>query len=255
MSERERQLGIIAEVRKHVGVSVKDLTEKFNVSSNTIRRDLEKLEKEGIVKKIHGAAVLNDLGNYDLPFAKREIKYKKEKNKIGKKAASLVKKGETIIIDAGTTCLAVANQIKSKVGITVLTNSVAVATELDENSEIVVILSGGVLKGVTRSLIGPPAEDFFDLVEVKKLFLAAGAVSIEKNRISNPNLQENPVKKSMIKTAEEVILVIDSHKLEASALYPFASFKDVDKIIIDNNISKKQREKLENLSLEVLYTN
>ncbi|MFW5980692.1 MAG: DeoR/GlpR family DNA-binding transcription regulator [Halanaerobiaceae bacterium] len=253
MPEKERQLGIIAEVRKNVGVSVKELADKFEVSANTIRSDLEKLEAEGIVKKIHGAAVLNDLSDYDLPFNRREIENKVEKNIIGKKAASLINEDETIIVDAGTTCLAVANHIKSKKGITVLTNSVAVARELDENPEIVVILSGGVLKGVTRSLIGPPAEDFFELVEVDKLFLAAGAVSIDKNRISNPNLQENPVKKSMMKTAEEVILVIDSHKLETSALYPFASFEDIDKIIIDNNLTTAQKQKLEKLPLQIIY--
>ena len=253
MSERDRQLKIITKVRENVGVSVTELAENFGVTANTIRRDLDKLQKEGIVKKIHGAAVLNDLSYYDLPFEQREIEYKKEKSMIGEKAASLVNSGDTIIIDAGTTCLAVANHLKSKKDITVLTNSVAVATELDKNTEITVILCGGVLKGITRSLIGPPAEEFFELVEVDKLFLAAGAISLEKGRIANPNLQENPVKKAMMKTAKEVILVVDAHKLKSSALYPFASFDDIDKIIIDDNLEEEQLKLLNNSSLEVVY--
>lgn len=252
MSERERQLAIITEIKKHVGVSVSALADKFSVSANTIRRDLAKLEKEGIVKKIHGAAVLSDLKSYDLPFARREVTYEEEKEAIGIKAASLVKEGETIIIDAGTTCLAVASHIKDKKGLTVLTNSVAIATELNEIPEIVVILSGGVLKGITRSLIGPPAEDFFEMVEVDKLFLATGGISIEKNRLTNPNMHEKSVKQKMMAIAREIILVADSYKFGNPALYPFASLDDVDKIITDTSVSDSLRAQITELGPKVI---
>jgi len=253
MPEKDRQLKIITKVRENIGVSVSELAEKMDVTPNTIRRDLEKLEKEGIIKKIHGAAVLDDLSYYDRPFKKREIEHKEEKNKIGKKAASLVNKGDTIIIDAGTTCLAVASYLKSKNDITVLSNSVAAITELDQNKEITVILSGGVLKGMTRSLIGPPAEKFFKLVEVDKLFLSAGAISLKKQDISNPNIPENPVKQKMIASAREVILVVDSYKIKAASFYPFASFEDIDKIIIDDNLDDENMRLMDNLELEVVY--
>lgn len=252
MLEAERQLAIVTEIKSSFGVSVSRLAEKLGVSTNTIRRDLEKLEKEGIIKRIHGGAVLSDLAGYDLPFEQREVEYREQKDTIGAAASSLVNDGDTIIVDAGTTCLAVAKYLKERKDLTVLTNSVAVATELSSNPSIVVILSGGMMRGLTRSLVGPPAEQFFESVHVSKLFLATGGVSIEKGLLTNPNMHEVPVKKKMIEAADEIIVVADSHKLGYTALCPFAKLNDVHKIVTDKGVSDDIKGQIESFGIELI---
>ncbi|HHV61596.1 MAG TPA: DeoR/GlpR transcriptional regulator [Firmicutes bacterium] len=254
MLEAERQLAIVTEIKSSVGVSVSRLAQKFGVSANTIRRDLEKLEKAGIVKRIHGGAVLNDPGGYDLPFEERQIEHKDEKDAIGALASSLVGDGDTIIIDAGTTCLSVAKHIKSRPrkDLTVLTNSVAVATELSNNPGIVVILCGGMVRGLTLSLVGPPAEEFFESVHVDKLFLATGGISPDKGILTNPNMHEVPVKKRMMGVADEIIVVADSHKFGRVALCPFAELGNVHKVVTDSKVSGEARRLVEAFGPEVI---
>lgn len=253
MLEVERQLAIVTELKSSVGVSVSELARKFRVSANTIRRDLEKLEKEGIVKRIHGGAVLNDLGGYDLSFEERQIEYRDEKDAIGAKASTLVHDGETIIIDAGTTCLAVARHVaKTGKDLTVLTNSMAAATELSNKPGIAAILCGGIVRGLTLSLVGPPAEEFFESVHVNKLFLAAGGISPEKGIITNPNMHEVPVKRRMMKVADEIIVVADSYKFGRIALCPFAEIRDVHKVVTDSKVSDETKQQVEAFGPKVI---
>jgi len=104
MLEVERRRIILKEIKENGIVRVSDLSELFGVSQNTIRRDLQKLEEEGLIKRTHGGAVVDEFYGVDLPFATREDKYREEKQRIGKKAAELIQDGETIILDAGTSC-------------------------------------------------------------------------------------------------------------------------------------------------------
>jgi DeoR/GlpR family transcriptional regulator of sugar metabolism len=109
-----------------------------------------------------------------------------------------------------------------------------------------------MLKGITRSLIGPPAEDFFQVLQVDKLFLATGGVSIEKNTLTNPNMHEKSVKRKMMETAAEIILVADSNKFEKPALYSFGNLNDVDRVITDENLPADYKQRIEELGPEVV---
>ena len=243
MLDVDRQLAIIAEAKNKRSVSVEELAQKLGVSANTIRRDLNKLARDGILRRTHGGAVINDFAGSDLPFGQREMKHGEEKELIGAVAASLVEDGDSVILDAGTTCLCVARHLKGRKGLTVLTNSMAVATELSDTQNVV-ILSGGVLRGETLSLVGPPAEEFFKGVHVHKLFLATGGVSLERG-LTNPNMHEVPVKKLMMRAADEIIVVADHHKFGEVALCPFADLADVSRIVTDKGLPQDMREGVE----------
>ncbi len=252
MQENERQLSILSNIKKNIGVSVTDLSKKFKVTSNTIRRDLKILEEKNIIKRIHGGAVMSDLASYDLPFEKREIDYEEEKEAIGRAASQMIEEGDKIILDAGTTCLALARHIKNMKNITVLTNSIATATILEDNPDIVVILSGGMLKGITRSLFGPPAEEFFEVLNADKLFLASGSISLIDNTLYNPNIHEISIKKKMIEAVNEVILLADHHKFTNRALYPFANMSVLDRIVTDEKITKEMKSRIEEKNIDLV---
>jgi DeoR family fructose operon transcriptional repressor len=166
----------------------------------------------------------------------------------------LVSDGETIIIDAGTTCLMVAKYLKSVKNITVLTNSVAVATELSNNPGVIVFLCGGMMRGETLSLVGPPAEEFFSSVHVNKLFLSTGGISPDKGVLTNPNIHEIPIKKKMIDATEEIIVVAGSYKFGQVALSPFLELKSIHKIVTDNNISEDIKAKIEQYGLQMIVS-
>lgn len=244
MLESERQNAILTDIKNSVSASVTKLARKYNVSPNTIRRDMARLEKNGLIRRIHGGAVLNDIGGYDLPFEQRKIELIHEKEAIGAAAASLVANGDSIIIDAGTTCLMVAKHLKHLRNLTVLTNSIAVATELSNNPGILVFLCGGMLRRETLSLVGPPAEDFFNTIHVNKLFLATGGIAVDKGVITNPNIHEIPIKKKMMEAAQEIIVVADNGKFNKLSLQPFAEIREID-IFITDKISPEIKEKIE----------
>ena len=252
MLETERQIAVVKDIKENFGVTVSSLAQKFAVSTNTIRRDLEKLVKQGTIKRIHGGALLVENGGNDLPFEQRKIELKEEKEAIGAAAAALVSDGDTIIIDAGTTCLMVAKHLKEHKNLTILTNSIAVSSELANNSANVVYLCGGMLRGETLSLIGTHAEEFFGSIHVNKLFLAVGGVSLENGILTNPNIQEVPVKKKMMKAASEIIVVADSYKFGQLALCPFADIRDVHKIVTDTRVLESYRYKIEELGPKVI---
>jgi len=234
MLEAERHQTIIKEIKENGVVRVSDLSRLFDVSQNTIRRDLQKLEEEGLIRRTHGGAILKDFyDDVSPPFTIRETKFKDEKQRIGQKAAEFIQEGETIILDAGTTVAQVAKNINNKRDLTVITNAVNVALELSHHRGIVTILTGGIIMETINCLVGYPAEEFLSKVHVDKAFLAAGGVTV-KEGLTNPNPFEVPAKKAMIKAAEEVILLVAHNKIGNIALAPIAPIEAVHKIITDN---------------------
>jgi len=251
MLEVERHQTIIKEIKQNGVVRVSDLSRLFDVSQNTIRRDLQKLEEEGLIRRTHGGAILEDFYGIDLPFVSREDKYREEKQHIGQKAAELIKDGETIILDAGTTVAQVARNIKNKRNLTVITNAVNVALELANSREILTILTGGIIREVTNCLVGYQAEEFLSKVHVDKVFLAAGGVTV-KEGLTNPNPFEVPVKKAMIKAAEEVILLVAHNKIGNIALAPIAPIEAVHKIITDDETPREKMELFQKKGIEII---
>lgn len=251
MLEVERHHGIIREIRQNGIVRVSDLSELFDVSQNTIRRDLQKLEKEGLIKRTHGGAVVDGFYDIDLPFAIREDKYREEKQRIGKRAAEMIEDGETIILDAGTTVAQIARNIKNKRHLTMITNAVNVALELANCRDIVTILTGGIIREITNCLVGFPAEKFLNETHVDKTFLAAGGITINEG-LTNPNPFEVQVKKAMIKAAREVILAVTHNKFSVKALAPIAPVRVVHKIVTGNEVSQREIDTFQRRDIQII---
>lgn len=248
----ERQLLIQALIKEYQTVKVDELARRLNVSSNTIRRDLSLLEKQGVLKRTQGGAMAQDLQpatrqSFDLRSRTNVL----EKEIIGKCAAKLVKSGSTIILDAGTTTQQLANNLRHLENLTIATNSLEIAYSLMTNPNITVILSGGIVIGASRSLTGLPAENFFTHIHADQIFLATCGISLERG-LTNRNMHEIPVKQKMIEVAREVILLADHDKFDKVALSSFAPLSCVHKIVTDAKAPKHMIAELESLGIQVV---
>ena len=231
----ERRLKIKKLLREEGSVQVSQLSELFNVSEVTIRRDLAKLEKEGSVKRIHGGAMAIDSNAPIFSFLSRAQEKAREKELIGKKAAELVNNGNTIILDSGTTTSEVAKNLKGYKNLKVITNALNIALELAENPEISVVVPGGSLKGPSLSLVGSQVIEFVRNVNVDIAFLSVQGVSLEKG-LTNNSISDLYLKRAIIDAAKEVLLVVDSSKFNKVGLYTVAPVTAVNVIVTDENI-------------------
>src|SRR2546429_5822516 len=176
--ERQQQIEHIIKERQHVSVS--ELSAYFGVSEPTIRRDLQKLEIAGRVRRAHGGAIAVEQIVPEPPILQRLGEYAEEKCRIGEAAAELVRDGETIFIGSGTTALELARHLAGKRALTVITNALSIANQLASNPDITLILTGGVLRHSELSMIGHIVEQTLKELRADKVFISMRAVSVEE---------------------------------------------------------------------------
>jgi DeoR family transcriptional regulator, fructose operon transcriptional repressor len=238
MLRPERELKIINKLRVDKIVHLADLSSAIGVSENTIRRDLQRLQGLGILKRTHGGAVLvedskENRNSEDVDWLVRLKQSPLEKERIGRKAAGLVHDGDAIILDAGTTTMQVARHLQEKRNLTVVTNAVNIGLELARNDSITVVLTGGILRELSKSLVGPLTEEFLiGNIHVDTLFLSARAVSIAAG-VTNANTIEVPIKRAMIRAARQVILVATSDKLGKQSFTQITPLETISMIVTD----------------------
>lgn len=254
MSHFKRKDTLIRLLQENDEIRVTDLSEFLKVSKNTIRRDLEKLEKDGLVQKIHGGAILGFKSfGYDIPYKKRENSFKLEKEEIGRIGAGIVNIGDSIILDIGTTTHQIAkNLATSKKRITVITNAINIVSVLGGIPEIELIFSGGTYKEAVKGCSGFYAEEFFSHIHVDKLFLSCGGIDFKKG-IMNPNSYEINVKRNMIKAAKEVILVAHHEKIGKPSFAILSPLDILDVFITDKGIPLEIVTDLEKRGIQVLH--
>ena len=249
MLEAERQLIILSLLKRKTAVKISNLSEICQVSQNTIRRDLEKLEKNGILRKTRGGAIPSAPRGIELPAGVREVRDYEEKQRIGTVAASLVEDNETIIADASTTTLQVVRAIEDKQGITVITNSLLIGNALSERTDITGIVTGGIIRHANDVLVGFPVEAFLthQVREVDKLFLGVGGIDIESGfTIMTPF--EIELKRAMVRVARQVIVVAASSKIGKTALFNVCSFDSIHMIITGREAPARALEKIREIS-------
>lgn len=229
----ERKSEILTILQKEKSVLVAELSQKYGVTEETIRRDLDKLEKEGYVKKTYGGAVLKQKINEDIPFKIREKTNIVQKQKIAKAVAQMIEDGESIMLDSSSTSLMVARNLKQYKDLTVITNSVEVLIELSRNKNIKVISTGGVLRDSALSLGGNDAENLLKKFNVDKTILSCKGIHMEKG-ITESNEGEAVMKKTMRECAKETIWAIDSSKFDKISFVTFNEFKPGDKVVTEN---------------------
>ncbi|KZN97393.1 DeoR/GlpR family DNA-binding transcription regulator [Aeribacillus pallidus] len=238
----ERKNAILQELDRTGKVKVIDFAEQFQVSQETIRRDLMILEEKGLLKRVYGGAVKKSYQGTEPPFVQRKIVNQEAKIKIGKAAAKLISDGDTIVIDVGTTALELARSIENKKEITILTNSLPVSSVLTDllNQKMFsgeVLLLGGQLNPKQQSVGGRLTEKMLSQFHIDKAFISAGGVSIDGG-VSDYDLTETSVSQEMIHVSKEIILLVDHSKIGVDAFCKICPLEKVDVIVCDQPIPK-----------------
>ncbi|MEZ0535638.1 DeoR/GlpR family DNA-binding transcription regulator [Caldicellulosiruptoraceae bacterium PP1] len=254
MFEEERKQKIVQYVQEHLRASVQELSYLFNVSESTIRRDLKELEDAKLIKRTHGGAVSLESVNFEPTFIEKEDKFKNEKEKIAKKASEFIQKGDTILIDSGTTTLYLAKELKKVSDITVVTNSIIIAYELQTQDNIEIVIIGGTLRKNTRALVGPISEYALNMLRVDKAFIATNGIDVEEG-LTTPNIIEAATKRKMIEISKETILLADHSKVGKVSFAQFADISDIDKWVTDEKVEANIISRIENKGTTIYIAN
>ena len=240
MAERQRK--IVNLVNERLSIRVTELSKIFGVTEETIRRDLEKLEKENQLRRSHGGAVSIDKEQTEISYTEREITKSAEKKAIALEAIRLIEPGDQIVLDASTTAWYMAKELPD-MPLTVLTNSIKVAIELSQKEQIKVISTGGTLLSKSLSFVGPLAERSLGSYHVHKAFLSCKGVHLEKG-LSDFNELQAILKEQMLDIADEAILMVDSSKFGIQSFSQIAPLSKIHEIITDSALDDMTMEQI-----------
>jgi DeoR/GlpR family transcriptional regulator of sugar metabolism len=250
----ERYKTILELLGKNNSIKSSYLIKLFNVSVETVRRDLEHLEKEGFLHRVHGGAVLDEINPKSVDFTVREKTHNKEKVEIAKNAIQFISEGSVIALDNGTTTLEIAKILKKKFNkLTILTHSLLVVEELINEPNYTIILLGGIVNGKDKSLKGALVENYIDLFHIDIAFISISGVSI-KEGATEFELDTIPIQKKLIKRSRQKILLADSSKFGVVSLLKVCDLNDVDCIITDSNLKDTIYEKYKERGISVIKT-
>lgn len=248
--EAERKCKIMEILKVNQRVDVQGLIQALQVSESTIRRDLKELEESNLLKRTHGGAIPLHNVNFEPTFLEKEISNGEFKKAIAEAAVEMIQDGDVILLDSGTTMLYLAKELKRFNKLTVVTNAVPLAQELQLYGGIELILLGGTLRKGVLSLVGPFTEQILNMIHVDKAFIATNAIHVEEG-LSTPNIDEASIKRKMIASAKKSILLSDSSKIGELKLVRFAGLSDIDLFITDSGVSEDSLSEFKRNGLEV----
>lgn len=251
MLPNQRREKILELIREDGHAKVFDLSRLFKVTEVTIRQDLERLEKEGVIKREHGGAVLVNMDAGVKSISLQNQKNIPAKATIAQKAVTYIENGDTIILDSGSTTTEIAKLLVDFQNITVITNALNIALILGAHPNINLVVTGGEFKAPTLSLTGQKAADFFYNLNVDKLFLATAGITL-KYGLTYPSISDICVKRAMIESANEVFLVADSSKIGVNSFASLGALSLINLLITDANISKENEDMLRNNDIEYI---
>jgi DeoR/GlpR family transcriptional regulator of sugar metabolism len=238
----QRQMLIAEEIRQRGAVRVSELTELFGVSDMTIRRDLDALDDAGLIEKVHGGATVRSQRSTDEPgFEAKSRRQSAEKDAIALAASKLVRPGQAIAVGAGTTTWRLAQHLVDIPDLTVVANSIQVASVLDRDArpDRTVVLTGGV-RTPSDALVGPIALSALGSLHVDVLFTGAHGMA-EDAGFTTPNLLEAETNRALIASAERVVVVADHTKWGVRGLSRFARFDEVEVLVTDSGLPDDAR--------------
>lgn len=248
----ERRNEILFKLQEDKKVVVSDLSQLYNVTEETIRRDLEKLENQGLVKKTYGGAILNESFNIDLPYTIRERENIVAKQCIAEKISNLIEDGNHILMDSSSTSLFVAKNIKHKKNITLITNSIEIILEVSDKVSWKILSTGGILKENSLSLVGYQAERTINTFNVDLAVFSCKGIDLEKG-ITDSNESDAQIKKALLKSSKRSILAIDSSKFDKISFTKVGDISDVDIIVTENEPNERWRQKCHSSGVKLIY--
>jgi DeoR family transcriptional regulator, aga operon transcriptional repressor len=249
-NRRER---IVALLREQGSVQIPALAERFRVSTQTLRKDLNFLDIKGICTRSSGGAILRRAGLSPTEQAievKRTL-FAEEKGRIGRAAAALIKNDESVLLDSGTTALQVARHIDPAASLVVVTNDVGIMNELVTRENVQLVFLGGTLRRKNLSFYGTQTERALQDLHVDKLVLAADGFDIEKGLTTHYE-PEALLNRMMCRATSEIIVVADSSKFNRICLHKIVESQGISKLVTDTGIPESAREELTRIGVEVV---
>lgn len=236
MDTFDRRSEIIRHLQKSERASTRALSTLFNVSEVTIRHDLNELDKRGWVSRVHGGAEIVPRLQHEQSFAIRQQIHLKEKIRIARTVAETVLPGDTILLDSSTTVFQLALQLRESTDLRVITNNLRVVNVLSVNPSIEVVIAGGIVRGKTASVVGTSAETMLAEWHADKGFFGAAGLVRERG-VTDADMREVQVKRTMIKAVDEVNVLLDAKKFGQQSFLTFAALPNIDYLFTDNRIS------------------
>ncbi len=252
MFPEERRREIMAILHRNGRCLVGDLARKLAVSEVTIRQDLDFLENEGLLRRTHGGAILNEKLGLERPFQVEESSRREQKERIARAAVDLVSSGDTLILDVGTTVTEAARLlVAEKKTPIVFTNGLNIAAILEANPEITTIVTGGTLRAKQHSLVNPFGQLVLERVHADLAFIGCNGVEHEHG-VTNVNAAEAEIKALFLKAARRRVVLADSAKIGKVALAKIGDVEDVDLLITDRGAPEEALALLRERGLEIV---
>jgi len=251
MLEETRRAKLIDLIKEKGEITVNELSKALGVTGTTIRKDLSDLETLGMIVRTHGGALLPSHTKVEWNFIQKSKQHVEEKHAIAKRALEFVKPGDSIILDSGTTTLAIAREIKKTqlLPLTIVTNNFFIAAEL-VGTGIDLIVLGGIVRENSFSLIGAFAEENIKKIYADKAFV--GATGFSKDGFMTPNVNEAKIKSLMISQSGESFVIVDSSKFERPSFAIYTTFDQIDHVITDWNISDENKSIILSAGLDLI---
>ena len=248
----ERRNLILEKLQEEKRVVVSELSQLYNVSEETIRRDLDKLEHEGYAIKSYGGAVINENMSIDMPFNVRKNRNVLGKQKIAELVAGMIHDGDQIMLDASTTAVFIAKAIKDKERLTVITNSIEIMIELADVSGWTIISTGGTMKEGYLALLGTSAEDSIRSYYVDKAFVSCKAFDRERGIMDSNELFAH-AKQVMMNSAKTSILAVDHSKFDNTAFSRVVNTQNLSAVVTDVKPSQEWMEYFSARNIKCYY--
>jgi DeoR family transcriptional regulator of aga operon/DeoR family myo-inositol catabolism operon transcriptional repressor len=241
-------------IKREKVVTVERLTEAFGISPITARRDLERLDKEGFLSKVHGGAIYKDAIEPEPVFSEQVKIHRKEKSGIAAEAAKRINDGDIVVLESGSTCLAMVEHLGDKKDIKVSTAGIPLANELWKLSmtkkDIQVSICGGQIRPDSSIFVGPHAIDFFNSINADIAFISPVGISLDKG-ISTATELDAELMKAIMGCAHKKLLICDSTKFGKYSYINIAPITDFTEIITDKGLDKKYYKKIKDMGISI----
>jgi DeoR/GlpR family transcriptional regulator of sugar metabolism len=251
LSVTERRQEILDRVNHSGRVAVAELSDEFGVSEVTIRADLQALADGNLLMRTHGGAIPHNAGLQVLSLAMRRQQQVPEKGRIGTEAAVMIGDGDAIVLDSSSTALAIAQHLKQRRYLTVVTNSLSVAQELLDAPGVTVVLPGGTVRRDTASLVGTDGLKLLSQFNLQKGFFGAHGITVTEG-LTDVSAEEAEMKRPLVGMCREVIAVVDATKWGQMGLASFASLEEVHTIITDSHAPGEYVARVRAMGIEVV---
>ena len=251
LSNVERQEQLLHFVQQRRRATVNELSQRFDVSVATVRRDLESLEGQGVIQRFHGGAKVIKQAPPELPVLQRSEQRADEKERIGRAAAELVENGDTVFLGSGTSVLEVAKHLHTRKSLTVITNSLLVLNELSRVPEITIVGLGGMLRHSEMSMIGHITEQALAEVRAQKIIMGIRAIDVQHG-LTNDYLPETKTDRAILAQSGEIIIVADHSKCTRVSTAFLAPINAINTFVTDHQTQPDFLQALEAQGIRVL---